>query len=173
MKTYTFLLNFGYAESGGLSYLPFTSRKRFATAKGALIDLAEFLKEHYVQRYTPKLRKCCQANRAKDPTAEFCAKCGTSVADAEFDPEGYMEFVEGIANCDVDGFHGGYIDYDDGYRWQSEGIDKALKNGSIRLVYVAEKVLAAAIGHSPDDRVNIDSIFKDRTKSKSNSFSFW
>jgi hypothetical protein len=170
-KNYTFLLNCGYAEDAYLSYLPFTSRYKFATAREALIDLALFIKEQYVQRYAHEPKKCCKANRAKDPSAEFCAKCGHKIANEEFDPQGYMQFILDMACCcTVDSFHGNFIDYDEDARWQSEGINT---KDAIRCVYVAEKVLAAAIGHSPDDRVNIESIFKDRTKSKDNSFSFW
>jgi len=170
-NTYTFLLNCGYAEDAHLAFLPFSSREKYATAKEALTDLAVFLKDEYVKRNTPK--RCCEASRTKEPTAAFCGKCGGPLADAGFDPEGYMHFVSEIAGCNVDSFHGGYIDYDETLRWQSEGIEKALDNGSIRVVYIAEKVLAAAIGHSPDERVSIESIFKGRTKSSGSSFSFW
>lgn len=173
-KKYTFVLNFGYAESGRLSFLPWTSQVGFANAKEALIDLAEFLKEHYWQKYGPKPRKCCKATKEKDPQAEFCSKCGTSLAEEEFDPEGYMQWVSEIADCDTDTFHGKFIEWDESKRWQSDGLEGALTKGAnTRFVYVAEKVLAAAIGHSPDDRVTIDSIFKDRTKSGGTSFSFW
>ena len=173
-KTYTFVLNFGYAESGRLSFLPWTSQVTFSNAKEALIDLATFLKEEFLLKHRSEPHKCCTASKEKDPQADFCAKCGRSLAEEEFDPEGYMEWVTEIANCDVDSFHGDYIDWDESKRWQSNGLEGALTKGAnTRFVYVAEKVLAAAIGHSPDDRVTIDSIFKDRTKSGGSSFSFW
>ena len=173
-KTYTFVLNFGYAESGGLAFLPWTSQVTFATAKEARVDLAAFLKEEYLLKHASELRKCCQASKEKDSQAVYCAKCGQSLTEEEFDPEGYMEWVAEIAGCDNDTFHGDYIDWDESKRWQSNGLEGALTKGAnTRFVYVAEKVLAAAIGHSPDDRVTIDSIFKDRTKSGGSSFSFW
>ncbi len=169
-KAYTFVLNFGYAESGGMSFTPFTSQRSYATAKEALVDLAEFLKEQYLQRNAPKPKKCCIENKEKDSTAEHCKKCGRPLADEEFDEEGYMEYVSSVDGMIFDSFCGEFMDYDESLRWQCEGLEGG-KN--LRFVYTAEKVLAAAIGHSPDDRVSIDSIFKDRTKGQGNSFSFW
>lgn len=169
MKTYTFLLNFGYAESGRLAYVPFTSTQKFANAKIALVDLANFFKEHYLELHKPKLKKCCLDNKAKDSTAQFCSKCSKSLVDQDFDDEGYMEFVMDIGGCDTDSY-GEYVDFSADVRWEAGMLGL---NKDTRVVYQAEKVLAAAIGHSPDDRVTIERIFEQRTKSKSEDFSFW
>lgn len=170
-KPYTFVLNFGYAESGGMSFTPFTSKVSFATAKEALIDLATFFKEQYLLHHAVKLKKCCEANKAKDPAVEFCAKCGRSVVDEEFDAEGYMEYVQSVDGTNCDSFHGDIMDYDQSFRWQCEGLESG-KN--LRFVYQAESVLATCIGHSPyPDKVTLQRIFKDRTQRKSTSFSFW
>lgn len=171
MKTYTFLLNFGYVESTRLAYVPFTSTVELANAKLALVDLANFLKEHFLEKHGPKLKKCCLANKEKDPHAQFCSKCSRSLVNEDFDVEGYMDFIKEIGECDIDTYHGNYVEYSDDLRWDPTGGLGPEKD--TRLVYNAEKVLAAAIGHSPDNRVNIEKIFEQRTKSGSDSFSFW
>lgn len=166
-KQYTFVLNFGYAESQTLYYTPFTSREKFANAKEALIDLANYFRKHYEGTDPPK--KCCTAAKAKDAEAAFCAKCGLSLKDEEFDADGYIEFVKDIGGADSDTCSANYIEWTDDAEWAYTSPD----GPNPRYVFTAEKVLAAAIGHSPDDRITIDSIFKDRTSSKGNSFSFW
>lgn len=171
-KRYTFVLNCGYAESQKLASVPFTSRGTYANAKEALLDLAHFFKEHFRSNEPPK--KCCAASKEKAANDPYCSKCGTYLAEEAFDPEAFMAFIQGISDSDLDSFHGDFIEYDESLRWQSEGMDVIEKKGmQTRFVYQAEKVMAAAIGHSPDDRVNIDTIFKRRTESKEKSFSFW
>jgi hypothetical protein len=174
-RPYTFLLNFGYAESGGLSFLPWTSRVTFSTAREALVDLATYLRDVYVSKSVREPRACCVGSREKDPGAQFCHKCGRVLAEVEFDPEAFMQWVSEIGVCDTDTFHGDYIEWDDEARWEAGVLEGALVKGGggARIVYTAEKVLAAAIGHSPDERVTIESIFEARTKSGSSHFSFW
>lgn len=169
-KSYTFVLNFGYVESSRLSFLPWSSRDKYANARDALVDLATFLKEKYLEKHATKQKKCCGLSKEKDPKSEFCSKCGRPLAEELFDPEGYMEFVSGIGDCDVDTFHGDYIDWDESGRWQTDGLEGA-KNQ--RFIYQAEQVLAAAIGHSPNEGRTFDEICKERTKNKIESFSFW
>jgi hypothetical protein len=169
-KEYTLVLNFGYVESSRLSFLPWTSKEKFANARDALVDLATYLKEKFLERHEVKPKKCCLDSKAKDAEAKFCKKCGRSLeVDEDFDVEGYMEFVVGIGDCDIDTFHGEYIDYNDGDRWQAEGME----GGNQRFVYQAEKVLAAAIGHTPDERRTFETICKERTKNKTENFAFW
>jgi hypothetical protein len=171
-RSYTFALNCGFAEDGELSYTPFTSEQKFASAKEALIDLAQFFKEHFVEGNTPKLKACCTATRAKDTEAKFCSKCGSSLAVKKFDAEAYTEFVHEACLCDNNSY-AELIDYNEEYRWQPGGMEKAADNGSLRFVITAEKVLAAALGESPDERVTIETIFQDRTKAGGKVFSFW
>lgn|SRR5512135_292231 len=170
-KAYTFILNFGYVESARLAFLPWTSKEKYANARDALVDLATFLKEKFLEKHAVKPKKCCIDSKAKDSDAEFCRKCGRSLqVDEDFDVEGYMEFVSGIGDCDIDTFHGDYIDWNDEERWQTEGLEG---QSNQRFVYQAEKVLAAAIGQTPDERRTFETICKERTKNKTESFSFW
>lgn len=169
-KRYTFALNFGYAEDASLGFVPFTSSQRYADAKEALLDLAAFFKEHYVATLAPRLKKCCESARSKDPGAKFCPKCGKPLDPDGLDADGFMDWLRRLDGCSVDSYHGEVVPYDEGQRWQPGGLEGL---ESVRTVHVAEKVLAAAIGHSPDGRVTIESIFKDRTKSGGRSFSFW
>ncbi len=164
---YNIILNFGYAESGSLGFVPFCSEEDFASAKEAFIDLAKFFKEAFDSKYEPRLKKCCLKN--KEGGNEFCSKCGHQLKEEDLGMEDYMQFVAGIGSCDYDTFHGEYVEYDDMARWEPSS-DAHLPNYENITVYVAEKSLAAALGQSPDDRVNIDQIFKDK---KSDSFSFW
>jgi hypothetical protein len=170
-KEYTLVLNFGYVESSKLSYIPWTSKQKYGNARDAVVDLAMYLKEKFLEKHEVKLKKCCLDSKAKDAEAKFCKKCGKSLeVDEEFDVEGYMDFVHCIGDCDIDTFHGDYIDFNDSDRWQAEGLEGA-KNP--RFVYQAEKVLAAAIGHSPDERRSFEEICKQRTANKTDSFAFW
>src|SRR5574337_2038651 len=78
MKQYTFVLNFGYVESSGLSYMPFTSTGKYKDAKEALVDLAKFLKEQYLVQYENKPKKCCLAAKNKDPAPVWRRPAGAS-----------------------------------------------------------------------------------------------
>ncbi len=169
MKTYLFLLNFGYAESSSLGFIPFKSDKKFASTKAAFINLAEFLKEKYVGE-DPVLKSCCI--KAVTDELKFCGKCGRSTAPKKFNSNGYIEFVQGIDGANIDSYASDIADSDCEARWEPVSIEEAFVNPkSTKIIYVAEKCLAAAIGHSPDDRVTIESIFKSHRKT--DSFSFW
>jgi hypothetical protein len=104
---------------------------------------------------------------------EYCGKCGLSLLEKEFDADAFIDFVRDIGGADADSYSGEIVPYDDEARWEPVSIEEALgdEDKSVKLIYVAEKCLAAALGHSPDDRVDIDKIFKDHRKT--NSFSFW
>lgn len=170
MKSYTFVLNFGYVESSSLSYMPFTSTGRYKDAKEALIDLAMFLKEQYLVRHESKPKKCCVASKAKDSAAEYCSKCANSLVDEEFFDEDFTDWLQCMNGCDVDTFHGDYIDYDTGHRWQSEGLEGAPNQ---RFVYQAEWVIAAALGYPHREDNTFEDICKARTKEKRDSFSYY
>ncbi len=170
MKQYTFVLNFGYVESSSLSYFPFTSTGKYKNAKEALIDLALFLKEQYLIKHSAKPKKCCLKSKEKDSSAEYCSKCGTSLQEEEFDSEHFEDWLRNMSGCDIDSFHGEFIDYDTSYRWQTDGLEGAPNQ---RFVYQAEWVLAAAIGHPHRNDQTFEIICKERTKEKRESFSYY
>lgn len=166
MKQYTFVLNFGYVENASMVYMPFTSAHKYKDAKEALVDLAEFLKEQYLKHYSSKPKKCCLVSKDKDPAAEFCSKCGHSLKEEEFDADHFQDWLKELDCTDVDRFHGDYIDYDESFRWQSDGLEGAPNQ---RFVYNAEWVLSAAIGHPHYDKT-WEKICQERTKEKRESF---
>ena len=165
MKTYTFLLNFGYAEDANLSYLPYTSEKKFASTKAAFVSLAEFLKEKLNLKNAVVLKDCCKTALAVK--AYYCCKCGNELQTQEFDEEEYMGFIRDYGNCSCNDSME-LIDYDEDDLWKTSLPDNM---SDVKIIHCAEKALAAAIGSSPDDRVSIDSIFKNHRKT--NVFSFW
>jgi hypothetical protein len=75
-----------------------------------------------------------------------------------------------MSGSNIDSFHGEFIDYDEDLRWQSDGLEGALNQ---RFVYQAEWVLAAAIGYPHRAEVTFEDICKARTKSKSESFTYY
>lgn len=165
MKTYSFLLNFGYVEDSGLGFTPFVSDKKFSSTKDAFIDLANFLKDAYVGEPKPK-KACCI--KATFTGSKFCGACGKSTKEPEFDPEGFTSFVRQIDGASIDSFHSEIVDYDEEARWQTnlpEDLNEA------KIIYNAEWCLAAAIGHSHRSEVTIEKIFKNHRKT--NSFSFY
>ena len=169
MKTYSFLLNFGFAEDGRLGFVPFVSKQKFASAKDAFIDLANFFKDAFLLKEDKPLSKsCCRHSKAINPDSSYCGKCRALLNESEFDGEAYTDFVHMIGGSDTNSYCGDIVDWDDQARWQSK-LPKDLSK--VQIVHVAEKALAAALGYSSDDRVTIDSIFKNQ--SKTNSFSFW
>lgn len=169
MKQYTFVLNFGYVENSRMAYMPFTSMNKYKDAKTALMDLALFLKEQYLIKHSVKPKKCCLASKEKDPSAEFCSKCGRSLKEEEFDSEFFEEWLGELSCTDVDRYHGDYIDYDTSHRWQSNGLEGAPNQ---RFVYHAEWVLAAAIGYPHRDNKTWEDICEQRTKYKRESFAY-
>lgn len=170
MKHYTFVLNFGYVESSGLCYMPWTSKQTYANAKDALLDLALFLKEQFIGEPT-QLKKCCATSKQKDSEAEFCTKCGESLADPNWDGEQFIDWLRGLDGVDVDTFHGDFIEWDDTHRWQTDGLEGSPNQ---RFVYQAEWVLAAAVGYSHGGNpVKFEEICKQRTKNKVESFSYY
>lgn len=169
MKQYTFVLNFGYVESTMLSYFPFSSTNKYRDAKEALIDLSMFLKEQYLLSHTDSPKECCSSSKEKDSTAQFCSKCGKTLAEEDFDDEDFIHWLRQMSTCDVDSYHGDFIDYDEDHRWQSNGLEGALNQ---RFVYQAEWVIAAALGYPHRYDNTFGDICNDRTKAKSESFSY-
>ncbi len=167
-KRYTFVLNFGYVESARLAYMPWTSKQSYRNAKEALLDLAVFLRDQYLAQLAPKLKKCCAATKFKEASAVYCSKCGCSLTEEEFDGEQFSEWLREL-DTDVDTFHG-FIEWDPAHRWQAEGLEGA---PNPRFVYQAEWVLAAAVGHPKREDVTFETICKARTKSRSESFSYY
>lgn len=165
MKTYSFLLNFGYVEDSGLSFTPFVSNKKFSSTKDAFIDLANFLKDAFVGEPKPK-KNCCI--KSVSDGLKFCGKCGKSTEEPAFNAEHYTDFVRQIDGASIDSYHSGIVEYDEEARWQTdlpENLNEA------KIIYNAEWCLAAAIGHSKRSEVTVDTIFKDHRKT--NSFSFY
>ena len=168
-KQYTFVLNFGYVESSGLSFLPFTSTNKYNDAKEALVDLAVFLKKQYLLQNETKPKKCCTTSKEKDSTAEFCAKCGFSLKEEVFDDELFAEWLNNMSCCNVDSFHGEFIEYSQDHRWQSNGLEGAVNQ---RFVYQADWVIPTALGY-PHSSESFEDICKQRTKEKRESFSYY
>lgn len=160
---YNIILNFGYVESTQLGYVPFASSGDFSSPKEAFMDLVSFFKKAYDKQSDQgqSLKKCCLSNKEKGN--EFCAKCGNELTDTEFEVEEFMDWMIRIALCDIDTYHGEYVDYDSHAAWEALGLD--VENHLNITVLNAEKCFAAALGQSPDDRVDINSIFSDEKDS--------
>lgn len=169
-KQYTFVLNFGYVESTRLSYLPFISNNKYADAKEALLDLAQFLKEHYLKANSSPSRKCCDASKKKLPLEPFCSKCGKALKEEEFDDEHFIDWLREMNDCDVDTFHADFIDYDTSNRWQTDGLEGGPNQ---RFVYEAEWVIAAALGYPHKKELTFEVLCKNRTRTKSDSFTYF
>ena len=168
LKQYTLVLNFGYVESSRLAYMPWSSKQKFKDAKEALLDLANWLKERYLDENKTEPKKCCLKTKEKDAEAEFCTKCGRSVAEEEFDGEHFCEWLVQL-DTDIDSFHG-LISWDPSARWQSEGLEGSPNQ---RFVYHAEWVIAAAVGHVHHQDITFEKICKNRTKSRKDSFTYF
>jgi hypothetical protein len=168
LKNYTLVLNFGYVESSRLAYMPWSSKQKFKDAKEALLDLANFLKEKYLEGNTEEPKQCCLKTKEKDSEAVYCTKCRRELGDPEFDGELFSEWLRDL-DTDVDTFHG-YIDYDQDSRWQAGDLEGAPNQ---RFVYNAEWVLAAAVGHPYREEITFEAICKARTKSRKDSFSYY
>jgi hypothetical protein len=167
-KQYTFVLSYGYAESQTIFVTPFTSKNTFSDAKAALLDLAQFFKERFIEQHVPKPKQCCLKAKESASEDEYCSKCGQFLTEDDFDIEHFMEFVRDMGSTDNDSYSSEFASYSEDHRWEPEGL-----GDNIRHVYTAEKVMAAAIGHEVFPGKTIESVFKDRTKSKSKDFSFW
>lgn len=169
MKFYTFVLNFGYVESASLSFMPWSSNKKFKDAKEALVDLANFFKEQYCTSSECEPKKCCKATSEKDASAEFCSKCGNRLSPMAFSGDNFIDWLRNMSVCDQDGI-ADFIDWDTKHRWQTGELEGALNQ---RFVYQAEWVLAAAVGHPHHKEITFEDICKTRTKSRKESFSYF
>lgn len=167
MKKYTFVLNFGYVESSSLSYLPFTSVKGYPNAKEALLDLALFFKEQYLDSHRSTPKKCCLASKKKDPESEYCSKCGRHLEEEEFDEENFSDWLKSMDGHGIDGFP---IELCSGLRWDSTGLEGAPNQ---RFVYQAEWVITAALGYPHREDTTFEDICANRTKEKQESFTYY
>lgn len=168
LKRYTLVLNFGYVESSRLAYMPWSSKQKFKDAKEALLDLANWLKERYLEENATEPKKCCLKSKEKDADAVYCSKCRRELNDPGFDGERFSEWLRDL-DTDIDTFHG-YIAWDPNHRWVSEGLEGAPNQ---RFVYQAEWVLAAAVGHPQREEITFDAVCKARTKSRQDSFTYY
>lgn len=168
MKHYTFVLNFGYVESSGLCYMPWTSAKKYKDAKDALVDLAHFFKEQYLERHKVIAKGCCRSSKAKDTNAYYCSKCGRVLEDEGFDPEHFEEWLSNMDGHRIDGFSE-FIEFGD-HRWD---YGKLEGEPNQRFVYNAEWVLSAALGYPHRSDRTFEDICKERTKAKRESFSYY
>lgn len=168
LKQYTLVLNFGYVESQRLAYMPWSCKQKFKDAKEALLDLANWLKERYLEENATEPKKCCLKTKEKDAEAVYCSKCRRELAEPEFDGEEFSDWLRQL-DTDIDTFHG-LISWDPDARWQSEGLEDAPNQ---RFVYQAEWVLAAALGHPIREDITWEKICKTRTKSRQDSFTYY
>lgn len=152
MQKYNIILNFGYAESQGLGYVPFESSKQFASPKEAFIDLANFLKKACEGEKI--LKKCCEKNKKEN--INYCPKCGSNLNTEELDYDTFVAFLGQIESANFDSYSGLIGGYDEDHCWQPECINL---NGNNIIISEAEKCLAAAIGLNYRDNITIDNIF--------------
>lgn len=170
-KSYTFVLNFGYAESARLGFVPFTSSNKFSNAREALQDLAEFFKAKFIEQEFVETKQCCLNTKEKDSEAEFCSKCRKSLAAFEFDGEIFVEWLVQMGDCDQDNFSANFIEWnEEDPSWQSNGLE-GTKNQ--RFVYQAQWVLGAAVGYSHQGQKTFENICSERTSEKRESFSYY
>lgn len=167
-KRYTFVLNFGYVESQRLAFMPWTSKQKFKDAKEGLLDLANWLKERYLEEDKQEPKACCIKTKAKDAGAVYCTKCRRELDEPEFDGELFSDWLIQL-DTDIDGFHG-LISWDPDARWEAGHLEGS---PNPRYVYNAEWVLAAAAGDPKDPDVTFADICKARTKSKQDSFTYY
>lgn len=168
-KRYTMVLNFGYAENGHVGYVPFVSRQTFKDAKEALVHLANYLKDAWEVEHKVEPKKCCIATKEKDPDAEYCTKCRMSVGKQEFDEEDFIDNFLMQLNTDYDTL-AGLIDWDREAPWECGHLEGA---PNPRFVYNAELVIAAVLGYPKHEDRTWETICKNRTKSRKDSFSYW
>lgn len=164
-KQYTLILNFGYAESGRLGFMPWTSKKKFKDAKEAILDLARYLKDRYLENTSRPLKKCCQKS-TENEGAEYCLKCGHPLIESVFVGERFSDWLIGL-DTDANTFHE-YIAWDSDPEWEAGTFGP-----NQRFVYQAEAVLAAAVGSPKDPDITFEEICRRRTKSKSDDFTYY
>jgi len=145
MKSYTLILNFGYAESQTTGYYPFVSTgKKFASAIEAIEDLAEFLKEKFIQANDaqPSIKQCCTDSAAANPNAKYCSECGRFLNEEEFtiDDDEFEEFLFELNGSTTDDL-GRIILSDIEDRWELGLFEK-----NEVFIYNAEKVISSIIG---------------------------
>jgi len=169
-KQYILVLSFGYAEDQALGVIPFTSKRRFASFKEAVVDLAAFFRSHY-EGEPAETKKCCTATLQKDADAHYCSRCRTSLRKEEFNPDQFEDWLSRISGTTVDSYSADFVPYSSDPDWDVCDFEKACApKANTRFVYQAEKVLCAAIGHSVHPDITLDTIFKARS---GKSVSFW
>ena len=167
-KTYTLLLNTGYAEGAAVYFTPFQSVHKHKDAKAALLHLANWLRQSYEAHNSTEGFSCCVV-ASDNPNNQFCPKCGRSLADREFDPDAFREWICKVCACTMDDIGANDLRWDDP-EWEIGGSPDL---SSARLVFEAEEVISAAIGHSSRKEKTFESICEERTRTKTKHFSFW
>jgi hypothetical protein len=143
-KRYTFLLNFGYAESAMLSYMPWNSRGLYKDARSALVDLAEYLKAQYNgDNGSQASLQCCVTSRKHNNNAKFCSECGRDLRGDEFDPESFATWLYSLGCISVNDMSD-FVECGADAPWEP-GLDSP--NFNPLSVYNAEYVICAALGY--------------------------
>ncbi len=168
MKSYTFVLSFGYVEHCSLYYMPWKSSKKFASAKEALVDLSLYLKKKFEESHNRHISSCCHQSIKADSSADFCSKCGTRLQH-DFDDEEFRDWLFQMSTCDIDTFHGDFIDWEEDPEWESGDLEDAPNQ---RFVYQAEWVISTAAGYPYGDKT-FEDLCQERTKEKKKSFSYY
>lgn len=172
---YNIILNMGYTSSTRIAYVPFYCFNEFRSAQEAVTDLAKFFKEQYDKRHVERRNKCCVSYKEKGDA--FCAKCGTQLVADKFRVDRFQEYLNDIAGLDLDSY-GDFLDDEtqsSDHRWEPSGnhsipLGESYPHFKHVMVYHAENVIPAAIGHSPDSRVTAKKIFKNPNDS---TYCFW
>lgn len=176
MKFYTFILNFGYVETAAFSYLPFTSSCEFEDDKSALIDLANFLKDSYLDLKFNVESACCTDAKKSDSSARYCRTCGRELVKKEsFNGEDFTDWLVqmGAGASDSQSFHSEFVGWQSDLRWEPGVFE--MTNGDYKQVFVynAEWVLAAAVGYNHVGYRTFDNLCEDRVKKNESNFSYW
>ncbi len=109
------MMTCGYVESNMTSWLLYGCRFQgnpgYDSMEEAIKDLAldlyaKFYDEHlsaYENRYL-NFERCCRDVLIEDPKANFCKGCGKAIANKQFDPAEFRDFVVGLHNTTCDSY---------------------------------------------------------------------
>lgn len=140
----TFWLNFGFAEDGSIAYVPMAyTGKGFKKREDAILSLAEYLKKRFIG--DPKtLNKCCEC--FKKQNKKFCADCGTSLIDEDFDIEAFKDYLKEFPALTCDTFGYSWEENQEGEYWTPEvDMSELLKAKNVLVLISAEKILETAL----------------------------
>lgn len=140
----TMLLNFGYAEDGSIAYVPMAyTGKGFADRVDAIISLAEYFKRKFIGE-PRKIRSCCEG--FKKLKKNFCADCGHSLTDDEFDTDSFRQFLREFPQLTNDSYGFSWDESQEGTIWTPEvDMSVLLKQKNVLILISAEKVLITAL----------------------------